>query len=456
MTKTENKDVLTYISEAKSWQKRLERNENGNILKNYMNARIIFANDPDIKEMVARNSFTQRIEVFRLPEWRFEDETSQQWTDDDDSELRAYFSMEYGIKFNKEDLAEIVTRESRKNAYHPVKTFIESKDWDGVERVESVFIDYLGAEDSHYIRQVTRKWLIAGVTRIYEAGIKFDEMPVLYGKQGAGKSYIADRLAIGKWFKDDIDSFEGKDAKVGLQKAWIVEIAELSAMNKTVIEQTKKFLATRVDDFRPPYARQNIEAPRHCVFIGTTNKYDFLKDTTGNRRFLPVAVDASKRIKSPFGDELSDEVVQQIWAEAYHYYKQGEGMKLDAEAEKVAAQTQESHTEDDPLVGEIEDFLNRPITEKYWDLDVYNKREMLYTELFSETLKKNKPYKRDRTCALEIYRVMMANLNSTPKQYETRKINQALDQLDICSKDANAVQFGRGIGRQRGYTIKLD
>ncbi|EJX19117.1 hypothetical protein SOJ_00560 [Staphylococcus sp. OJ82] len=456
MTKTENKDVLAYLSEAKSWQKQLERNENGNILKNYTNARIIFANDPDIKEMVARNSFTQRIEVFRLPNWRFEDETSQQWTDDDDSELRAYFSMEYGLKFNKEDLAEIVTRESRKNAYHPVKTFIESKDWDGVERVESVFIDYLGAEDSHYIRQVTRKWLIAGVTRIYEAGIKFDEMPVLYGKQGAGKSYIADRLAIGKWFKDDIDSFEGKDAKVGLQKAWIVEIAELSAMNKTVIEQTKKFLATRVDDFRPPYARQNIESPRHCVFIGTTNKYDFLKDTTGNRRFLPVAVDASKRIKSLFSDELNDEVVQQIWAEAYHYYKQDEGMKLDAEAEKVAAQTQESHTEDDPLVGEIEDFLNRPITEKYWDLDVYNKREMLYTELFSETLKKNKPYKRDRTCALEIYRVMMANLNSTPKQYETRKINQALDQLDICSKDSNAVQFGRGIGRQRGYTIKLD
>lgn len=456
MTKTENKDVLAYLSEAKSWQKQLERNENGNILKNYTNARIIFANDPDIKEMVARNSFTQRIEVFRLPNWRFEDETSQQWTDDDDSELRAYFSMEYGLKFNKEDLAEIVTRESRKNAYHPVKTFIESKDWDGVERVESVFIDYLGAEDSHYIRQVTRKWLIAGVTRIYEAGIKFDEMPVLYGKQGAGKSYIADRLAIGKWFKDDIDSFEGKDAKVGLQKAWIVEIAELSAMNKTVIEQTKKFLATRVDDFRPPYARQNIESPRHCVFIGTTNKYDFLKDTTGNRRFLPVAVDASKRIKSLFSDELNDEVVQQIWAEAYHYYKQDEGMKLDAEAEKVAAQTQESHTEDDPLVGEIEDFLNRPIKEKYWDLDVYNKREMLYTELFSETLKKNKPYKRDRTCALEIYRVMMANLNSTPKQYETRKINQALDQLDICSKDSNAVQFGRGIGRQRGYTIKLD
>lgn len=456
MTKTENKDVLAYLSEAKSWQKQLERNENGNILKNYTNARIIFANDPDIKEMVARNSFTQRIEVFRLPKWRFEDETSQQWTDDDDSELRAYFSMEYGLKFNKEDLAEIVTRESRKNAYHPVKTFIESKDWDGIERIESVFIDYLGAEDSHYTRQVTRKWLIAGVTRIYEEGIKFDEMPVLYGKQGVGKSYIADRLAIGKWFKDDIDSFEGKDAKVGLQKAWIVEIAELSAMNKTVIEQTKKFLATRVDDFRPPYARQNIESPRHCVFIGTTNKYDFLKDTTGNRRFLPVAVDASKRIKSPFNDELNDEVVQQIWAEAYHYYKQDEGMKLDAEAEKVAAQMQESHTEDDPLVGEIEEFLNRPITDKYWDLDVYNKREMLYTELFSETLKKNKPYKRDRTCALEIYRVMMANLNSTPKQYETRKINQALDQLDICSKDSNAVQFGRGIGRQRGYTIKLD
>ncbi|WP_178137691.1 virulence-associated E family protein [Staphylococcus ureilyticus] len=360
--------------------------------------------------------------------------------------------MEYGLKFNKEDLAEIVTRESRKNAYHPVKTFIESKDWDGVERVESVFIDYLGAEDSHYIRQVTRKWLIAGVTRIYEAGIKFDEMPVLYGKQGAGKSYIADRLAIGKWFKDDIDSFEGKDAKVGLQKAWIVEIAELSAMNKTVIEQTKKFLATRVDDFRPPYARQNIESPRHCVFIGTTNKYDFLKDTTGNRRFLPVAVDASKRIKSPFRDELSDEVVQQIWAEAYHYYKQGEGMKLDAEAEKVAVQMQESHTEDDPLVGEIEEFLNRPITNKYWELDAYEKRN----RLMNGWSKDHVYIERDRTCALEIWKVMMGNHNSTPKKHETRKINQALDQLDICSKDAKARRFGRDVGLQRGYTVKLD
>lgn len=454
MTETENKNVLAYMSEAKSWQKQLERNENGNILNTYDNAEIIFKNDPKLKNMIGLNSFTHELEVKYQPYWRRAGDTSQQWTDKDDGYLEKHFESEYNIHFRDKAFPRIIEQEADDNAYHPIKSFIEGEDWDGVERVEYVFIDYLGAENSHYIRQATRKWLIAGVTRIYEAGVKFDEILMLMGGQGAGKSYIARRLAVGKWFNESLKSFAGEEPMRKLGGAWIVELAELTAMSKSTIEEAKSFLAAQEDTFRHPYARRSIKAPRQCIFIGTTNTHDFLKDDTGNRRFLPVTVDASKRIKSPFGDELSDEVVQQIWAEAYHYYKQGEGMLLDAEAEKVAAQMQESHTEDDPLVGEIEEFLNRPITNKYWELDVYEKRSMVIHTGYNEVYEKQGYVERDKTCANEIWKVMMGNLNSTPKKHETRKINLALDQLDTYSKDKNSRHFGKDIGKQRGYTLK--
>ena len=162
-------------------------------------------------------------------------------------------------------------------SYNPIKSYIESQEWDGVERAESIFIDTVGAEDSAYVRQVTRKTLLGAVKRLYEAGCKFDYMPVLVGGQGIGKSTIIEKLAVKQaWYNGSLTDFKGKEAGEQLQAGWIFEIGELAAMSKSGIEEVKNFITNPSDKFRPPYGAMVEEYPRKNVFFGTTNKMDYL------------------------------------------------------------------------------------------------------------------------------------------------------------------------------------
>lgn len=355
------------INDKENWKAALERDRMDKVKANSRNLEKILSNGK-FKGLAYDEFKHQEVIKDDLP-WRERNATTsdyEPWLGADDSRLRHYLNKEYDIKGNGV-ITDAFIEVTRKKGFHPIKEYIESFKWDGVERLETLFIDYLGADDNEYVRTVTRKHLIAGVYRIYEPGCKYDQMLVLVGGQGIGKSTIIKKLG-GKWFSDSLDNLDGKEAGEHLQAAWIIEIAELSALKRSEIEEIKKFLSKTEDKYRVAYDRVVSEFLRKCLFFGTTNNHDFLKDQTGNRRFFPVVVNIEKRKFDVFKD-LTDEVIGQIWAEALHYYLNGEDIILPEHVKKMAELVQENHMQDDPRLGEIELFLenkNTVCTKEVW------------------------------------------------------------------------------------------
>ena len=168
-------------------------------------------------------------------------------------------------------MTEVISR----NRFHPVRDYLKGLTWDGTPRAETLYIDYLGAEDSAYTRMVTKQHLKAAVARVMQPGVKFDPCLVLSGPQGIGKPTILAKLGR-QWFNDSIVSLQGKDPMEQLQGSWIIELSEMQATNKSENDQIKAFISRQVDKFRAPYGRRTEEFPRQCVFAATTNDYVFL------------------------------------------------------------------------------------------------------------------------------------------------------------------------------------
>lgn len=297
---TENALVVNTIEDDVTWRKnKLRRSAStGQYEKTIHNALTILENDTGLKGKLIFDRFSNRFLVQdRLPWSRSGEQIPRLWSDSDDAELRGYFEHFYeGFKSASviEDALAILKNRKSTNV---VKEYFESLHWDGKQRLDTLLIDYLGAEDSTYTRQVTRKSLTAVVARaITEKAIKFDNMVILTGPQGIGKSTILSKLA-GEWFTDNIVDFNSKDTLLLLQNCIIVEVPELQGFNKADSNRLKQFLGQKTDKYRAPYERREEEHPRHCVFFGTTNDDEFLRDSTGNRRYWPVEVRKSKTNK---------------------------------------------------------------------------------------------------------------------------------------------------------------
>jgi len=315
----------------------------------------ILKNDEYIKDIGRLNEFTGDFEVFKTPPWRKQTDNNKLWTEYDEAQLRNYLSINYGIE-NQNRLQDVLVQIFYQSSYHPIKEYLSKLQWDGKQRLESVFIDYLGAEDNKYARTVTRKILVAAVARIFEPGKKFDYALILVGKQSINKSFLLRKL--GKdWFNESINTFNGDEALMKLRGSWICELAELTAFSNSDLEQTKAFISAQVDIYRPKYEKFVKRFPRQCVFFGTTNNMEFLKDPTGSRRFWPLLVKIENQKKDPH-TEFTDEIVDQIWAEAVQFYKNGEQLYLDdKDVEREALLLQEFHSEDNGLTGIIEEFI---------------------------------------------------------------------------------------------------
>lgn len=398
----------------------LEINDKGKVLPNAFNIEKIM--DTHFKNTVGYDVFKKREVIIRDLPWRNRQQPNKRyenWLDSDDNELRHFIGVHYGIA-NKQLIMDAYVSLNRKNSFHPIKQYLEKIQWDGELRAETFFIDWLGADDNNYTRQATRKWLIAAVRRIYEPGTKYDEMPVLIGDQGVGKSSTVKKLG-GEWFNDSLRSFDSKEAGEQLQSAWIFEIPELAAMNKKEVDEVKAFISKQEDSFRVAYGRIVQDFPRHCVFIGTTNHHEFLRDQTGNRRFLPIQVSPTKRKYDPFND-FTPEVAQQIWAEAFHYHQQGESLVMNEEALKMAAILQDEHTEMDSRFGLVQDFVERLLPP---DWDSKKRWERV------NWLHNGEPgtIKREKVCALEVWAECFDNEATTIKTSEARNIGAMLKKM---------------------------
>lgn len=356
-----------------SWKDELARSKNA-ILPTLNNLMIILGHDKRLLP-IKFNSFKGVITKAGPTPW---EKAPGLWDNADDSSIRVYLAQTYA-DFKKQDIQDAIVRTSRQRAFHPVKQYLERlPEWDGLERAETVFIDLLGAEDSAYTREATRKWLLAAVERIYRPGIKFDQCIVLTGAQGIGKSTLARKLG-GEWFSDSLafEDMRDKTAAEKLAGAWILEIGEMKGLRKMDMEAVRSFMSRQEDVYRPAYGRQTEHYPRSCVFIGTSNNDDFLRDVTGNRRFWPIKCLRQREDKRPGAWDIDQDTVDQIWAEVMCWHMIGEDLTLSKESEAMAEQSQEEALEQDERAGIVEEYLSRLLPKNWGDLSINARRMWL-------------------------------------------------------------------------------
>jgi Virulence-associated protein E-like domain/Bifunctional DNA primase/polymerase, N-terminal len=282
----------------------------------------------------------RQVKLNRMPWDKSPSGYPKPWTDDDDIYLQAWFHR-YELKPSMEIVKYSARLSGLRNEFHPVLDYLNRLQWDGTKRLDELFIQYFNATNVEFARVVGAKFLIGMVARAYNPGCKRDEMIVLEGDQGIRKSTALNIIATDEYFSDSLPNLHDKDAAHHLQGCWLVEIGELAAMRRSEVEDVKRFVATRIDKFRPAYGHHIIESPRTAVFTATTNDDRYLKDTTGARRYWPIKcgtidTDGLRRDRD------------QLFAEAVQRYRANERYWLIDQEETLAAIETAERREIDP------------------------------------------------------------------------------------------------------------
>ena len=365
-------DFGTPIEGETDWLTELDLDRSNKPRMTAQNLALIFHNDPALKGKFSYNQFRHAVTANDALPWNTVDRTPRDFTDADDAGLRNYFDLRYGLT-GKAKIADMFTEIAHEHRTDDVRDYLDGLEWDGVERVDTLLVKYLKADDTPYTRAVTRKTLVAAVARAMEPGCKFDSVLTLVGAQGTGKSMLADILG-GRWYNDSLQSFNGKDALEMLRGSWIVEIPEVDRFSTKFDSATVKQFITRRDDiFRESYGHRTASHPRRCVFIATTNNPEFLTDMTGNRRWWVVYCRAKGRNLGADMEQLRRDR-DQVWAEAKALWQLGEDLTLDGEQARAATAYQDSAQQDDNWRGIIAEWLERPLPADWAHIDLGDRR----------------------------------------------------------------------------------
>lgn len=324
-----------------AWKGKLDQGRQGP-KKTLRNLMLHMQNVPGLGAAVRFNDFTGRVE------WR-----GRHLVDEDLVDIRMMIE-DTGYEPKDSDVYPALVRHAHDNTYDPVRDYLDGLKWDKIPRIDGWLRTYMGAPDHDIIAIFGAKFLIGAVARIYEPGCQMDNMLVFEGKQGAGKTNAVTKLFGRDYMISSISDFKSKEASIALQGRWVAEIAELAALKKTDITDVKKFITETVDQYRPVHGKNTIDRPRRCVFIGTTNERQYLKDATGNRRFWPV----------PCGEVHLDRIEadrDHLWAEAVHRYRAGEPWWLTDDGHITQAEAiQGDRSEQDPWGEIIDAWLAEP------------------------------------------------------------------------------------------------
>lgn len=299
------------------------------------------------------NSFTGKTEVHcPLPSpvtgQLMAQDGQRELIDSDYTSVSAALARAHGLNFSVQQVSAAIEATAQESAYHPIRDYLRGLQWDGAARLDTWMSDYLGAEDTPYTAGIGRLFMIGMVARIMQPGCKNDYMLILEGSQGIRKSTACKVLAGGgRYFSDSLPPIRdaNKDLSQHLAGKWLIELAEMSATSRADTEAMKAFLTRTHETYRPAYGRNEITQPRQCVFIGTTNRQEYLRDATGDRRFWPVKCGTDGQ---PIDIESLREHRDQLFAEAYHLYQHGEKWWPDAafEAEHILPQQAERFERD--------------------------------------------------------------------------------------------------------------
>lgn len=425
------------------WISHLTKDGNGRFEKTINNVVLVLENDPLLKGKIVTDEFAScGMALGRLP-WNAREE-KRRWKDADDASFYRYMETFYGIT-GREKLDNGLLIVSSQNRINDVKQYLQGLKWDGIKRVDRLLVDYLGAEDNAYSHAVIRKLLCAAVARAVKGGVKFDYMPILTGPQGIGKSTFLSILGK-EWFSDSLTTFEGKEAAELIQGTWINEVGELTAFTKQETQTIKQFLSKTDDIYRAAYGRRTEKYPRRCVFCGTSNDSEFLKDSTGNRRFWPVDVGEHPAVKSVWKDLPGE--VDQIWAEAYMLYVLGEELYLPKEIEALAEQQQEEHKESSGKEGLIREFLEKPVPLKWDQMSIMERKQFLQGTLAG--MDKMELVPREKVCAAEIWVECFNGEQKYLKRMESTEINGILSGIKGWKRNKSVRRYGP-YGTQKGF-----
>lgn len=413
-----------------SWKKKLEYESKSAVLKNTLrNLTLILENDVNLKSIVF-NELYDGMEIKGPVPWRHR---SRYWRDADDAQLISYIDETYGT-FSKRNYDVAVSKVTDDRSYHPIREYLDSlPEWDGIKRVETLLIDYLGANNCEYVKMVTRKTLCAAVMRIRIPGIKFDSMLVLNGPQGIGKSTLISKLA-GEWFSDSLSLSDTKDktAAEKLQGYWILEIGELAGLRKAETETLRSFLSRQNDIYRAAFGKRATPHPRQCVFFGTTNAENgYLRDITGNRRFWPV--------KTPGGGsknswQMTKDEIDQIWAEVCFYVDTGETLELPKEIEAKAKNEQREAMEADEREGLVSDYLETLLPVNWDEMDLFERRSFLDGTSLGEIGKRGS-MKRTSVSNIEIWCECFQRDRASIKRSDSNELAAILTRLGWVRKE---------------------
>lgn len=439
--------------EKKSWLGLLKTDKRG-LVATPANYCLLLRNDPRLKGAVRYDCFHDRLVLQRDLPWRAK-RSNPFWCNSDDASLCEYVSTTYfpggNSPITKGVLLDACESVFHRDTFHPVRDYLQPLQWDGRPRLDTLLIDYLGAADTPLNRVMCRKHFTAAVARIFEPGIKYDQMLTLVGPEGIGKSTLIRRLG-GEWFDDSFSSENvgSKDSMEQLRGRWLIEMGELKDYRKGTVEAFKSFLAKQFDKYRPAYGRVTEIYMRQCVFFATTNEGHFLKGDTGNRRFWVVEVGGEIPMKDVF--HISDDEVAQIWAEAVTRYKEGESLILDAELEGQARKIQADFNEIavDDRIGIIESCLKKKLPDGWYSMSIEARKRFFQA---GAELEEGVPsIHRETICAAE---VMAEFLNQPIDKYRSREISQIL--RGICNCDAVVCRSKDSVyGLQRRYQIPPD
>ena len=426
--------------------KDLKLNSKGKIAETPANIEILLNADPNLKGLAYIDEFANKLRLSRSPVWRDHISASEVWGDVDDAGLRIYFEEKFGITSAKK-ISDTFLVWVEKNKRDPVKEYLEGLQWDGVPRLDQALVVLLGAEPTPYVEAATRKTFVAGVARTYEPGKKFDNMLVLVGPQGCGKSTFCKRMGLEKWHTDSIYTVQGKDAVEQIQGFWICEFAEIVALlnKKTTENEAKQFLSKQEDVYRPAYGRHTIVRPRRCLFIGTTNSETFLRDDTGNRRFWPIKC----MVQEPLSDiftRMDRALADQLWAEAKHYYEKGEPLYLPKELEQVARDIQSKHLEESPLTGTVRRYLEMKLPEGWENMDI--SQRYYYFQTYDEELSEGKPI--EKVCAMQVWCEALGGNERSLDKTKAKEINGIIKNTKGWEYIEYPLKFGN-YGPQRGF-----
>jgi predicted P-loop ATPase len=400
-------------------------NDKGGIKSNSPNNVLLsFKADDQLSIYLKHNEFSQEHELtkdIRIGNTFFK---KGELPSNFDSVVKVYFESVLGVAFSNQAMLDGMETFFSERSYNPVMEYMEraASNWDGHKRINQMLQVYLGAEDIDLVSKIAEMWLVGAVAKVYEPYAKFDYVLDLVGGQGVGKTSLLQKLG-GEWYTDAVTDFANKDNYDIMLKALIVNDDEMVASNRMSFAETKAFISKTSLRFRKPYMKRTEEFAKNFVLARTTNQKEYLKDKTGERRFLSVMADTSRQKKHPM--EIEPETIEQIWGEAVTIYKAGADLMFDKETEERLEIYREKFMYRDEVELQVLEYLEMPIPDNWssWSIQQQHQYTSKYFDNSSEFEAGSKKLEKVST------REMMYNLfmrNSNDKKLST-KINMIMD-----------------------------